>query len=359
MINEDLYFFQITDNFSKTKEIQSIPVKVADLPTIPRFTIAIPTYKRVETLKEAIESAINQVGYDDYDIIVVDNDSERDTQTEKLMMNLDNRRISYFKNSVNLQMAGNWNRCFELAKGEYVVMLHDDDLLLPNFLVDCYSIISNNKFGILKPLAFNWEVTEDINIVLSKKYKSDFKLQRLYDFSHFSRYLLGPPSACFFNKQAVFEIGGFNQDYYPYMDFCFTVVFSQYYPVYLYNNKLSIYRYMINDTLNLNTLLKSFEGVYYIRKQILEKYNVPQKFINKFLSCNLSASISSYKKVNPEFDFDITTLGLRIPRKLEIIIYLNIVRFLNYVIKKVTTTKSSSSKYHFRNNMKSKLKAGI
>jgi glycosyltransferase involved in cell wall biosynthesis len=36
-------------------------------------TIAIPTFKRAKFLKEAVDSAINQVRYTDYDIIVVAN----------------------------------------------------------------------------------------------------------------------------------------------------------------------------------------------------------------------------------------------------------------------------------------------
>jgi glycosyltransferase involved in cell wall biosynthesis len=39
----------------------------------------------------------------------------------------------YYVNGENMGQAGNWNRGIELGRGEWHTMLHDDDLLLPDF----------------------------------------------------------------------------------------------------------------------------------------------------------------------------------------------------------------------------------
>lgn len=74
MVDQNTEFFKIVDNFAKKAGIPSVPIIKATLDFIPKITIAIPTYKRPELLKEALDSAINQIGYTEYEIIVVDND---------------------------------------------------------------------------------------------------------------------------------------------------------------------------------------------------------------------------------------------------------------------------------------------
>jgi len=41
--------------------------------------------------------------------------------------------VSYHRNEKNLGIGGNWNRCLELAKTEFVTLLHADDVLLPSY----------------------------------------------------------------------------------------------------------------------------------------------------------------------------------------------------------------------------------
>jgi len=156
MIDQHTDFFEYVDNFAKTAHIPSIPIFESNLDYIPDITIAIPTYKRADLLKEAIDSAINQIDYTNYDIIVVDNNPERGCETEKLMMTYSNNpMISYYKNADNLGMVGNWNRLFTLAKGKYVVMLHDDDLLLPTFLSECVKLAKRLNADLIRPLSSN------------------------------------------------------------------------------------------------------------------------------------------------------------------------------------------------------------
>jgi GT2 family glycosyltransferase len=42
--------------------------------------------------------------------------------------------VRYVRNEQNLGSRGNWNRCIELAAGDYVAICHDDDLYDPGFV---------------------------------------------------------------------------------------------------------------------------------------------------------------------------------------------------------------------------------
>ena len=64
-----------------------------------------------------------------FNILIVDNDPQRNCETEELIDSFNNQNISYYKNSENIGATGNWNKLFELADTEFVTMLHDDDLL--------------------------------------------------------------------------------------------------------------------------------------------------------------------------------------------------------------------------------------
>ena len=338
MDNKNKDFLKLEDNFSKIKEVSSIAIIESKLNCEIRITIAIPTFKRADLLKEAIESAIDQIDYTNYEIIVVDNNPERLCETETLLMSYDEPRLSYYKNSVNIQMAGNWNRAFELAKGEYVVLLHDDDLLLPTFLSECAAILNKRvDIGILKPLARNMINGKLVEINSKYLNSANWKLQRLYDFSNFNDFKLGAPTGCIFKREDVIKIGGFNQDFFPVMDFCFAVVLSQQKKVYNYNKYLSIYRISDNESMRLTTLTRSFEYAYYVTRQILEKYKFHSFIINWFLSCKLFLSIDGYKSFNKEFCYNIENFGLKEPNKLKIFVFKVVSKIVNLILNFCTT----------------------
>ena len=112
----------------------------------PYFTIAIPTFKRISTLSESIESALKQVGFDNYNIIVCDNNPERNDETELFMSKYAHEsKLSYYKHTENLGMAGNWNKCALLSEAEHIILLHDDDILSPYALNTFYEILKGIK----------------------------------------------------------------------------------------------------------------------------------------------------------------------------------------------------------------------
>jgi glycosyltransferase involved in cell wall biosynthesis len=101
----------------------------------PLITIAIPTYNRAETyLPQALKSALNQT-YPNLEIIVSDNCSTDNTQA--VVTDIADPRLRYFRHYSNIGSAANFNFCVEQAKGKYLLMLHDDDLIDYDFVKSC------------------------------------------------------------------------------------------------------------------------------------------------------------------------------------------------------------------------------
>ena len=90
-----------------------------------KVSILIPAYNK-RFFKLALKSALSQT-YQNLEIIVCD-DSEGGS-IRKIVKKLKTDRLHYFKNEKNLGFSANFTKCFEMANGEYIKYLNDDDLL--------------------------------------------------------------------------------------------------------------------------------------------------------------------------------------------------------------------------------------
>jgi len=93
--------------------------------------VAIATFCRSRLLREAIESIMIQ-SYRHLEILV--RDDGNDLKTEKLMADFvkRDRRIQYEKNAKHLGISETWTCLLGEARGEYVMILGDDDRLMPD-----------------------------------------------------------------------------------------------------------------------------------------------------------------------------------------------------------------------------------
>ena len=102
-------------------------------------SICIPTYQRPDLLRQAIASCLAQT-YSDIEIIVCDD--SKDDASKRMVQGLNkSEKIRYYQNRPALGQAGNVNRLFDLAQGDRLVLLHDDDILLPDAvqsMSDCW-----------------------------------------------------------------------------------------------------------------------------------------------------------------------------------------------------------------------------
>jgi glycosyltransferase involved in cell wall biosynthesis len=99
--------------------------------TEPLLTIAIPTFNCAHFLPDAIRSIMRQ-GLDDFEILIVDNASE--DNTEEVVCAFENPHIRYIRNPSNLGSSENGNRCLANSRGRYIKLFCADDVLLDGVL---------------------------------------------------------------------------------------------------------------------------------------------------------------------------------------------------------------------------------
>ena len=97
----------------------------------PLVSVLLPTRNRLEFLRYAIETVRRQDD-PDWEIVVSDNDSEEDIAGH--VEGLRDARIRYARTASFLPVTDNWNAALERAEGRYVVMLGDDDGLMPGYV---------------------------------------------------------------------------------------------------------------------------------------------------------------------------------------------------------------------------------
>ena len=102
--------------------------KAAEKQDVPLVSIVIPAYKS-HYFEDALLSALNQ-SYPKLEIVVCDDSP--DHRIEQIVKQYaGDKRLRYHRNEKHLGGRGNYLQCFQLAKGEYIKFLNDDDLLHP------------------------------------------------------------------------------------------------------------------------------------------------------------------------------------------------------------------------------------
>ncbi len=111
-----------------------------------KLSICIPTFNRANHLADCLNSLIisKQNTKNDFEICVSDNNST--DNTEKVVKNAQKKvLIKYIKNNSNIGFPGNCIKVVEMASGEFVWIIGDDDLILPDAINKVLHLIKNNS----------------------------------------------------------------------------------------------------------------------------------------------------------------------------------------------------------------------
>ena len=134
---------------------------------MPKIDIVIPTYNRSNYLKSAIDSVLKQT-CQEFDLYILDNCSNDNTR--EVVESFSSTKVKYIMNEVNLGMIGNWNRALEIGGNNFLNILHDDDMLEPDFVrkvLDFYD--KNSEVIFLHTAAY---IVDGSNIILKKHIKN-------------------------------------------------------------------------------------------------------------------------------------------------------------------------------------------
>jgi glycosyltransferase involved in cell wall biosynthesis len=91
----------------------------------PFFTICIPTKNRIDRVRNAVRSVLEQT-FTDLEVIVCDNSDEADAPgTAAVARDANDSRVRYVRTNGRLSMPDNWEFAIAHAEGEYVGILTD------------------------------------------------------------------------------------------------------------------------------------------------------------------------------------------------------------------------------------------
>jgi hypothetical protein len=117
-------------NSVKSPSIGPVP----DTEERPFWSVMMPTYNpNLDYLEQALRSVLEQApGPREMQIELID-DGSADFDPEAFLHKVGGARVSFYRQPRHMGIGGNWNTCLERARGHWVHLLHQDDLLLPGF----------------------------------------------------------------------------------------------------------------------------------------------------------------------------------------------------------------------------------
>lgn len=232
---------------------------------IPPFVeVIIPTYKRPHMLKKTLQSIMASIEFSDYQIIIMDNEGVAEysgiTETEQLIIDLDDSRIVYYREEENTPY--NWNHLINVTKAKWLCMVHDDDLIDPYHLKIMSSIVKNKSN--IEFLGCRRENFFDENYPTKTVGEKDKVKLIQYDCKKFlwgfQTILLG----AFFKRENAIELGGFDTTILSGIgDYIFVAKQAYYYNTYccdlpLYKYRISMEQQTANDIGEFNCRISDF-----------------------------------------------------------------------------------------------------
>lgn len=112
------------------------------------YSIIIPVFNSEKYLSDCLKSVLNQ-NHTNYEIIIINDNS---TDSSKKILNKFKKKYSKIRilnNKINLGVSTSRNKGILKAKGNYIVFLDSDDLLLPKALEGISKKIRDNKSNII------------------------------------------------------------------------------------------------------------------------------------------------------------------------------------------------------------------
>ena len=111
-----------------------------------KISICIPTYNRAECLVNCLNSIKLNSNKFNNEVEVCISDNCSTDQTEEVVRNAqEHLDIKYHKNSKNLGIPFNFLNVVDMAGGEFVWLLGDDDLLIPSAFAQIINLIDSYK----------------------------------------------------------------------------------------------------------------------------------------------------------------------------------------------------------------------
>ena len=114
---------------------------------MPLMSVCIPAYNRAGVLPALLDSILTQ-DFDDFDIVIAEDCSPERPAIAAKAADYQQRfgeKVKYHENPQTLGYDGNLRRLIELASGDYVLFMGNDDLLAPGALAAVATAVRERK----------------------------------------------------------------------------------------------------------------------------------------------------------------------------------------------------------------------
>lgn len=118
--------------------------------------VRIPTYKRPEMLRRAIQSLVSQ-SHSNFTAFIFDDSI--DGEAEGIVSSFSDERLSYQKNEYNLGCAKSLDKSFSprpFSDAKFLFVLEDDNVLLPTFIEENIACLELSGLGIVQRNQESW-----------------------------------------------------------------------------------------------------------------------------------------------------------------------------------------------------------
>lgn len=146
---------------------------------VPKISVIMPVYNGEKYLKEAIDSILKQT-FANFELLLI-NDGSTDL-TEAIIGSYDDERIVYIKNEKNLGLIKTLNKGLDLAKGEFIARMDQDDIShSERFEKQLIIFEKNTEIGVCGTLftPFNNSNNKEYNIIEHPELHKTIKIQLL------------------------------------------------------------------------------------------------------------------------------------------------------------------------------------
>lgn len=271
----------------------------------PKVSVCIPTYNRSQYLREAIKSVLIQ-SFTDFELIICDNASS--DNTNEVVNSFYDDRISYYRNPTNLGAFKNINLCLQLAKGKYITIFHDDDVMLPDNILKKFNFLEKNPaIGLVDSNAY---LIDDYGNAKGIYWQNNVDHSVLGEGdSHFKKLFLGYNSVCFpavmIRKECYTKLGGFVPI--PYCDWELWMRISLFYRLgYIQEPLIKYRRHANNDSLNYIGFKEEYDAkISIVNKygskisEVLSlKHDMQRNICRRIVDFSFSNLSGSYKSIN-------------------------------------------------------------
>jgi len=237
----------------------------------PKVSVLIPAYNYGHYISEAIDSVLEQT-FDDFELIIVDNNSEDNTVELVSEYMKKDSRVSIHVNQENIGMYRNYNQALALASGEYIKFLNADDKFEPTLLEKFVDTL--DKYEGISLVTSKRQYFGDKTDILEAGFTGEQNKEVILEKCFKEGNIIGEPTTVMFRRKHL-NVGTFNIDLKMFADFDMWIKLLEVGNVYFVDEVLSYFR--IHETQGTKYLNDE------IKKSSVNKFQFYNYMVNKLL----------------------------------------------------------------------------